>query len=110
MFSFMFGVLGSVFFWITFGILSVVMGSIVLKHVAPRTFEFILTGNKHVFLDYVDIFFSVLAVYLFWPIFIIVWLAKFIIINFTAKVFWPLFCKAVKFSVNIIPEISIKRK
>jgi len=107
----MFGVLGSTIFWALFFIISFVIGSILLKHIAPLSWETIKTGerpaSKHwsnLKADMGSIIIAIICVYLFWPIIlagIILWFVLKLIVG-------PVLRKLILSSGSIIPDIEIK--
>jgi len=114
MISFVFGVFGSVLFWASFLGGWFLVGSILLKHIAPLSWEAIKTGKRPTTkqfsytlkADKCGIFFAIISVYFFWPFI----LAGYIFCIFAKNIVWPAFRKAVISSSNIIPEINIKNK
>jgi len=106
MFSFMFAVLSSVLFWIGFFVVGFIIGSRVMRHIAPKTYKFISTGYREYDFDpgAVEIFFVLVGNFILWPIILTYLLSKFIFV----KLFWPIFCKSVKASSNIIPKFKIE--
>ena len=113
MFSFMFSVLGSLVFWVIFFIVGFFVGSILLKHIAPVTWEAITTGKRPMSREFrnlkADIMCMVLAfilVYLFWPVILI----GAIIVFCIKYLFWPLLRKSVLSADKIMPNIEIKTK
>ena len=118
MISFIFGVLGSVLFWVVFGVMGFVLGSVMLKHLFSEVFEFITTGKRY---DRkctskdrwrpsnTDAFIALFAVFVLWPLVLLWIIVKFIVVT-SVKLTWPLFCKAVKVSANIVPKVTIEKE
>jgi len=111
MFTFMFGVLGSVAFWALYFGVSLFAGTFILKRLSPDTLGRILgtyeKPPKRPYCDEDDIgwFFLVIVAYLFWPFFILCYLIKFILI----KICLNCFRSAVIFADKNMPEVSIKK-
>ncbi len=113
MFTFMFGVLGSVIFWVSYFGLSLFAGTFILKKVSPDSFKRLIgTYEKPVRSrweeeeDDVAWFFLVLIVYLFWPMFLAFYLLKFILV----KICIGSFRSAVIFADKNMPEIKISKQ
>ena len=111
MISFIFGVLGSVLFWAVFGVMGFVLGSVMLKHLFSEVFEFITTGKRY---DRwrpsnTDAFIALFTVFVLWPLVLLWIIVKFIVVT-SVKLTWPLFCKAVKVSANIVPKVTIEKE
>lgn len=106
MIAFSLKVLSSVIFWIFFFGIGFIFGSIIMKKIAPRTYKFFTTGDRHRFLYSPEIFFILIGCYIFWPIIL------FIIVTswFLVKIFRPTLGKAIEKAANIVPDIEIKRK
>ena len=105
--EFMFGVLGSVTFWIVFFVVGFVVGSIIMKKFAPDTFNHITKGITHPDvwpLPYVSM--VCICCYCLWPVFLVGFIIKFVF----EKIVGPSFGKAVTVAANIIPEFEIKTK
>lgn len=109
----MFGVLGSITFWAIFFSVGFIIGSVMLKHVAPVTWEGITMGKRPMSrefttlkADWIWMILAAITVYLFWPIILVFCILGFLI----KKVLWPLFRKTVLASNQIIPNIKIKTK
>ncbi len=105
--TFLFGVLGSVAFWVSFFAVGLFIGSLLMKHFAPKTFHFVSTGERSSSYDvpgeYVIIAFTYL---IFWPVILFGAVVGLIF----SKIFWPLLCKAIKTSISLVPDIEIKNK
>lgn len=106
--GFMFGVLGSVTFWIVYGAISIFIGSLMLKNLAPNFYRYLMTGKDNTAWDPVGpVFFGVMVgCFIIWPITLIIYTGIFII----SRILWPLFVKAIRASVSMVPDIEIKRK
>ncbi len=106
MITFMFGVLSSVIFWSLFLTAGFFIATVLLRHMAQKTFKVITTGENDYNLQIIDVFCMVFGIYLFWPLILIFYAFKFIVL----KVFWNLFCAGIKCVNELIPEIEIKKK
>lgn len=106
----MFAVLGSFVFWGVFGLIGIILGTMFLKRIAPKTWEFITTGKKSYETWWFDIVAIIIACYIFWPIialcFGIYWFFKYVLIYIA----WKPFCNLVKMVDKNIPNISIKKE
>jgi len=107
MLSFMFAVLGSTLFWVLFIVVGFFAGCLTLRFMAPKTYRRIT--KEHRLRDEIDDpvpgFVILVAVFLFWPIFLIGAIICFLI----RKIFWPLLCKSIAATASIIPDIEIKQ-
>ena len=105
--SFMFGVLGSVLFWVVFIGVGFFVGCLLLRHLAPKRYNSIVNNHRicDAWGDPVAAFFLLIAVFLFWPIVLVAVIAIFVI----RKVLWPMFCKSIKATASLVPEIQIKK-
>ena len=105
--SFMFGVLGSVTFWIVFGAMGIFVGTLLLRQIAPSVLNWIKEGEK-----IKDgwwgppSFFIIIGCFMLWPITLIATLIVFII----RRLLWPLFVKTIRASISLVPDIEIKKK
>lgn len=110
MVSFMFTVLGSTLFWIGFFVTGFIIGSMVIKVFAKKTWHFILTGEclarrDSILSNPVDMYFIAFLFMLFWPVVLI-----FVTIGFFMKrILWPLLRSGIKASGSILPEFEIKQ-
>ncbi len=113
MVSFMFSTLGSLIFWVIFFASSFVIGSILLKHLAPLTWEYIKTGNRpnserwrSLKAEVFPMVIASISIYLLWPfilIGIVIWLSA-------SKIVWPIVRKSIIATSSIIPDIEIKKQ
>lgn len=103
----MFGVLGSFIFWGIYGILSLFIGTYLLKNKAPRTYEFVTTGERYYNLD-IEIPFILIACFICWPIMLLFFVLKFVFVFIFKTLLWNGMCECIKFADKAIPEISIK--
>ena len=122
MISFLFGVLGSVLFWVVFFAISIFVGTLVFRHIAPHGYNFLITGElTHP--DYLNsfsknstrddspervIFLTLMLIvcYLLWP-FVLIGMA----IGFIAKhVLFGSFLNMIKFIDKTVPYIKIVKK
>jgi len=114
MIEFMFGVLGSVVFWILFFMVGFFAGTLVLKRIAPKTYLFVTTGKftwfrsqtKPTGSDWIVLLFLLLFIYVCWPIVVAI-LAIGLIVKYAL---WKPFCSGVKAVDSIIPDIQFKKK
>lgn len=113
MLSFMFCVLGSTIFWVSFFLVGFIVGSMLLKHVAPLSWETIKTGERprsrfysSLKADKACIILAIISVYSLWPLI----LFGYVFYLVAKNVAWPVFRKAVISSGSIIPDIEIKSK
>lgn len=103
---FMFGVLGSVLFWISFIVMWFFAGCFTFRHFAPKTYALVTEKQTLISDDAVDGPFILICIFLFWPIIFAV-----IIINFLiTAVFWTSICKLIKTTGSAMPDIKIKKK
>ena len=113
MLSFMFSVLGSVVFWVLFFGTGFIVGSIMIKHFAPLTWQTFKTGERPMSKEWrgskadpVCMVLVCTSIYLFWPILLLG-----IIIWFLFKsILFPVFRKSAVLAGNIIPDIELKTK
>jgi len=104
MISFMFGVLGSLTFWIFYACISMFMGTLLIRYLDKTTWDGIRDGH----IDYINailMFWSMLM----WPLVLIVltiyWTFKYLI--------GPIIIKGLSIVVSLvsaIPEVEIKQK
>ena len=120
--AFMVAVLGSVLFWIGFFAISLFIGTLIFRKIAPHGYNFLIAGT----LTHPDYFNSfsegkedidgperflfltlmLIVCYLFWP-FVLMSMT----IGFIARhVLFGLFLNMIKFIDKIIPDIKIVRK
>lgn len=106
--SFMFGVLGSVMFWVIFIGVGFFIGSLLLRYLAPIRYSEIVNNHRICgnFGDPVAAFFLLIIIFLFWPIV----LAGVIVVFIIRKALWPIFCKSIKATVSLVPDIEIKKR
>ena len=104
MFSFMFGVLGSVIFWISYFGISLFAGTFIMKRLFLIDFN-ILIGKDKPGGDILYVITPIVA-YLFWPVFIIWYLFKFILV----KICIGSFRSAVIFADKNMPEIKVSKQ
>jgi len=87
---------------ILFIVISFFISCILLRFLAPDTYRLITEKHQLNDDDIGDGFIILIIVFLFWPVVLICIL----IILLVRKVFWPLFCKLVKITALIIPNIK----
>jgi len=104
--EFLFGVLGSVIFWLIYGVGSVAVGTWSLKKYAPKVFEYIKTNGKEGDTDPIDVFICITFHMLFWYLPIIAygiyWILK--------TILWQPIRKTIMSVDKATPDISIKVK
>jgi len=99
MLSFMFGVLGSVIFWLIYGCVSVVIGTALLRYLAREVWEWMKEGS-------VCAPFIAIPFVLCWPV-----IGAFATLYVVMKhMVGPMLIKLFIASGSIIPEIEIKKK
>lgn len=104
--TFLFGVLGSITFWVLFFAVGLFVGSQLIRHFAPKTFKFIKTGEV-IYVDSAVAYIIIVFVHLiFWPVILFAVIIGLII----SKIFWPLLCKAIRTSLSLVPDIDIEIK
>lgn len=104
---FMFGVLGSLVFWCVYFIVSFIVGSTLLKRIAPKTFDRVMTGSKENAWDSdIGWFFIFVGIYLFWP----VWLIYKTMCLMMTWVLLPLMRKSIMAASSVIPDIEVKKR
>ena len=110
-FPFMTAVLGSVIFWIAYGLVSFVMGIACMRITAPETHRGILGGYKPRYLEWFEVVFIILANFIGWPLIILG-----VIIQFICKLIYKIvFCKMIgpgfqflyKATDKAIPDVKI---
>jgi len=112
MIEFMFGVLGSVVFWIGFFVVSFFAGTLVLKRIAKKAYGFIMGERDSAFYYSMDggcwvaLIILLIGIYLFWPIILVVLAIGFIV----KHILWRSFCNVVKFVDSIIPNIKFEKR
>jgi len=113
MISFIFGVLGSAIFWGIFFSASFVIGSVMLKYIAPLTWQYLKVGKrpKSKYWPTLDaeIFPMVIAaicIYLFWPVVLVCVVLGFVF----SKIIWPIIKKSILSAGALVPDIEIKTK
>jgi len=120
--SFLFGVLGSVLFWVVVFAISIFVGTLVFRYIAPHGYNFLITGqlthscrynafnysNKNI--DVEDRVIHIVAMsiccYFFWPIIlpcVLLWLI-------VKHILFGGFLNVVKFIDKIVPNIKIVKK
>jgi len=114
MFSFMFGVLGSVFFWVGFGVVGFIVGACIFKHICPKHYSLMCKmangEEREIGVDpfYGEVFWTIISCILFWPLLLLA-----LIFSTITKVLWkmflPLFYRLFKASANMIPKIKIEK-
>ncbi len=114
MISFMFGVLGSVVFWVLYSVFSFVIGGALLRRMAPATYTTIKTGERPMSKMYASLkadatgmVLVFIAIYLFWSLIlacIVFWFAVKIIF----KIVTPPIRQFIAKTADIIPDIEIK--
>jgi len=104
MITFIIATLGSLIFWVIYFMITLVMGTAVMRKFTPGTFESITTGEKQdYYIDWGMYIFTVLGVFIFWPIIIIGYIIKLILCLMVGPMFMHLF-KAID---KVTPNISI---
>lgn len=90
-----------------------VVGSAMLKHIAPLTWITLKTGERPMSTEYrtlkadaLGMVLICIAVYIFWPAFLISFLCYFL----SKTLLFPTFRKAAVAAGELIPDIEIKRK
>lgn len=114
MFGFLFGWLGSMGFWFLYFTITLFMGTLVLRHNAPKTHLFLTskktiewTDPNHIFLG--DAIPIIILNYLFWP-FILIWLMfSFVLKLVFGKIVGPTLKRAIQFADSAMPKIEIKK-
>lgn len=113
MLSFIFSVLGSLIFWAVFFLCSLIIGSTLLKHIAPCAWEAIKTGKMGMSKEWPSLkasaglaVFAIIGVYLFWPI-ILVGVALWFV---SKNILWPCLRKVILNSGNIIPDFELRKE
>ena len=116
MINFMFGVLGSIGFWVLFFVVGFFAGTVVFKRIAPKMYNFVL-GRSRSFNDrwmngdsWVILIFVIILIYFFWPIIIAALLIGFIIKHLFKTILWKSFQKAVNSVDSIIPTIKFEKR
>ncbi len=107
MFGFMFAVLGSGIFWLVYFALNFVIGSVMIRHMAPKAFRWITTGKKPG--DEFESVLGVVLIMIFWQV-----ILAFLITYYALKiplvyVVWPIFKQGVTATNKVIPDIKIIR-
>jgi len=73
MFSFMLGVLGSTVFWVLFFAVDFVIGSILLRYMAPETYKLVTEGSEDfdVWNEDLSWVFILIFAYVLWPFWVV---------------------------------------
>lgn len=110
MISFMFGVLGSVIFWVVFFIVGFVCGSISFRYCCPLAYKFLVTKETQHSGGKCGDAFSASTLFtihmILWPIISTLFILKIIM----GKALLPMFRKGILIASTIIPEFEIKKK
>lgn len=110
MMSFMFAVLGSFVFWGVFGLIGLIIGTMFLKRMAPKTWEFVTTGEKTCSLWWPDLIVILIVCYVFWPV-VALGFGVYLFVKYVLKwIAWTPFCTLVKFIDKNTPTIDVKIK
>lgn len=110
MFSFMIAVLGSFVFWGVYFLISLIAGTIALKAIAPRTWEFVSTGSRNKYrLLLVEVIVVIFIIYAFWPFVMLAFGIYYLTIFAGQHLFWTPFRFVVNLIDKNIPTISIKK-
>lgn len=115
MFSFMLGVLGTLIFFGTYGILTLVIGTYLWRHYDILTFNCVLTGQRKLCtvtngemsactITNGEIACAIILYYLLWPFGVLAILTSFIF-----KAFWKLFILWLRYMDKHAPKIVIDR-
>lgn len=112
MLTFMFGTLGSLILWGIYILITLVVGTAVLKKIAPITFKAVTTGERTSCVwGWFEVTLVVMAVFIFWPVIIgatILWIiARTIWKLIVFKMIGPAFLHLFRFIGKIIPDIKI---
>lgn len=115
MFTFMIATLGSLVFWVIYFMITLVMGIVVMRKIAPGTFESITTGEKQNYnMDWGMYTFIALGVFIFWPVIVVftflVWIIKHLWILIFFKIMGPGLLTLFKTIDKMTPDISINIK
>jgi len=112
--EFQFAVLGSVTFWIFYGCISLVVGTIISRMCAPEVFEWMTGKRDFCELEYctreMAIFGTIFAYYLMWPLPLIIILIWYILKLVFGVLLFPFLGSLIKTIDKTIPELSIKMK
>ena len=110
MFSFLLGWMGSLLFWVVFFAVSFFAGTMFIKTKAPKTLKFITSKKQRELCaarDQTFVFLIfIIAIYLFWPVFLIALIVGFIL----KRIIFDIFIKLFKYTVDNIPTISFDKK
>jgi len=115
MISFMFGVLGSVLFWVIYVCVSFVVTGTLMRFATPTAWKVLTTGEKQWAYDidgFMNSYYNAWVIwvgtwfFLFWPVI----LPSLIIYLIFTKITAPLLRQLLIKSGNIIPEFEIKKK
>jgi len=87
---------------ILFIAISFFISCILLRYLAPNTYKLITEKHQLNNDDMGDGFIILIIVFLFWPVVLICILIMLLV----RKVLWPLFCKLIKITASIIPNIK----
>jgi len=112
MITFAVGVLTSVVFWIGFFVLGLFFGTVLLKHMAPKTFKFVTKQKSSIWEyevmdapDYFFIFLVCIVLYGLWPV-VLMLVILFHIIKFMLS---TIFSNMVIGVAKLIPTIEFRR-
>lgn len=111
MIGFLFGWLGAMGFWIIYLIMTLFMGTLVIRYTAKETYRFITKDNED--FDGFDYFGFVLLAglnYLFWPLILMGLIFIFVIKIALTKIFGPIMKRTIQFADSVMPKIEIKKE
>jgi len=115
MFSFAFGVLGSVLFWVVYFVITFIVVSQTLKRMAPLSFTYITTGerNRDSDGDRIDpggAYALLVWHLLLWPLFLVCFILKWLIILIFPILLGNILKGALIAANNLVPTVEIKKK
>lgn len=109
MFGFLFGWLGAMGFWMTYFVMTLFIGTLILRQYDPEAYEFVTTGKKKSNDEAFGNVVVTACVYLFWPLILAGKIFSFIMKIVFVQIFGPLFRKSVNFAGSVMPKIEIKK-
>lgn len=106
--SFLFACLGSVVFWGVYFLATLFIGTMVLKYLAPKTFRFIVAGQKELWSLIPDMVLIAISIYLFLPFIIICLAIKLLFRLMFRKLLGPACKRAIMFADSVNPSLEVK--
>ena len=110
MFTFLFGWMGSLMFWVLYLTVALFAGTAVLRVMAPNTYRYITTGYCRGYDIPICLITLAITVYLFWYVFALGLLVVFSVKVLFGKILGTSLRQAIKFADKTIPHVDIRRE